>query len=47
MGSNPASSYGSALSQIVQNNAATAATVQATAGAAVSGATSNIAQYGH
>ena len=46
MGINPASSYGSTLSQIAQNKAATAAAAQKTAGTAVSGATSSLLNMG-
>lgn len=46
MGSNPASSYGSTLSQIAQNKAVTAQNAQAAAGTAVSGATSSLLNMG-
>jgi len=46
MSSNPASSYGSTLSQIAQNKAVTAQNAQAAAGTAVSGATSSLLNMG-
>ena len=46
MGSNPASSYGSTLSQIAQNKAVTAQNAQTAAGTAVSGATSSLLNMG-
>lgn len=46
MGSNPASSYGSTLSQIAQNRASTASTAAAAAGSATQNAVDMLTKYG-